>query len=124
MKGERTMRRVLAPVVLLTDDGGENTKARTHDAFSGHLESSRGGHSNFGRLTSTALPIVGPTGRANPWAEAKGQGCDTTVILAYWPEESKGQNDVPQLQDRLPQVWKDSQGPTALPLLPMPQDVF
>jgi hypothetical protein len=31
-----------------------------------------------------------------PRADAKGQGCHTAVILAHTPEESKGQNDVPQ----------------------------
>lgn len=36
---------------------------------------------------------------ACPRAEAKEQGCYTAVILAHTPEESKGQNDVPQLQN-------------------------
>ena len=35
---------------------------------------------------------------ACPRAEAKEQGCYTAVILAHAPEESKGQNDMPQLQ--------------------------
>lgn len=30
------------------------------------------------------------------------------VILAQRPEESKGQNDVPQLPHRMPKVWKDA----------------
>jgi hypothetical protein len=42
---------------------------------------------------------------AYPRAEAKGQVCDTAVILAHRPEESKGQNDVPQLQSRVMRGW-------------------
>jgi hypothetical protein len=38
------------------------------------------------------------------------------VILAHEPEESKGQNDLPQLQDRMPKVWKDPQGPATVSL--------
>jgi hypothetical protein len=38
---------------------------------------------------------------AYPRAEAKGQSCNTAVILAHRSEESKGQNDVPQLQNRV-----------------------
>ncbi|MGI0080082.1 MAG: hypothetical protein ACRECH_10705 [Nitrososphaerales archaeon] len=72
----------------------------------------------------TAPPIALTTGRACPRAEAKEQGCDTVVILAHTPEESKGQNDVPQLHDRVPQVWEDTQRSATLPLLPVPKDVF
>ena len=42
---------------------------------------------------------------ACPRAEAKEQGCDTAVILAHAPEESKGQNDVPQLQNGVQAIW-------------------
>jgi hypothetical protein len=61
---------------------------------------------------------------AYPRTEAKGQGCHTAVILAQVTEESKGQNDVPQLPYRMPQVWKNSQSPAAISLLPMLQDLL
>ena len=105
------MRRVLAPAVLSTDDGGQNTKARIHYALPGRMDSGRGGHSNFDALTSTALPIVDATGRANPQGRGRKDGVSTpTVIFALCLEESKGENDVPQLQNQMPEVWTRPQG--------------
>ena len=118
------MRRVSAPAVLLTDDGGHNTKTGTHDAFSGRMDSGCGGLSGSGRMRLTALPVVRATGRAYPWAEAKGQDLSSTSILALRPEESKGQNDMPQLPNRMPSIWEDPQGPAAVSVLPMLQDVL
>jgi hypothetical protein len=68
---------------------------------------------------------------ANGWNRLRGmssgmsrrQGWKPAVILAQRPEESKGQNDVPQLQDRMPQIRKNSQRPTALSLLPVLQNL-
>jgi hypothetical protein len=61
---------------------------------------------------------------AYPRAEAKEQGCHTAVILAQSPEESKGQNDLSQLPDRMSKIWENSQRPATLPLLPVLQDVL
>ena len=99
------MRRVEAPAVLSTDDGGKNTKAGIHDAFSGRVDSGRGGLVISERVHLTALPIVEATGRAYPLAEAKGQDLASMFILALRPEESKGQNDLPQLPHEMPKVW-------------------
>lgn len=52
------------------------------------------------------------------------QGWKPAVILAQQSEESKGQNDVPQLQDRMPKIWEDRQRPATVSLLPVPQDLF
>lgn len=118
------MRRVEAPAVPSTDDGGNYMKARTLDAFSGLGDSGRGGLALSGRLHLAALPMALTTGRAYPRAEAKGQDLSSASILALRPGESKGQSDLPQLQDSMPAIWKDSQGPAAVSVLPVPQDVF
>ncbi len=52
------MKRVLAPAVLSTDDGGRNTKAQTQLAFSGRLDLGRGGLAISGRMNLTALPVA------------------------------------------------------------------
>jgi len=52
-------------------------------------------------------------------AKAKEQGCDTAAILAQEPEEIKGQNDLPQLPVRMPEIRKDSQWPARVSLLSM-----
>lgn len=117
--GELAVRRFVAPGVLSTDVGGRNTKAQTHDAFSGLVDSGRGGLLNSGRLHLTALPVAETTGRAYPRAEAREQGFDTSVILAHWPEESKGQNDLPQLPKSVQEIREGSKGASALPLLPV-----
>ena len=78
------MRRLLAPTDLLTVSGGENTKARTQDAFSGRMDAGRGGLAIVsGRAQLTALPIVDATGRAHPqgWSQKDGV-CRPTVIFA------------------------------------------
>ena len=121
--GEQIVRRVIAPAVLSTDDGGQNTKARTHDAFSGRMDSGRGGLFVSGRVHLTALPIVEATGRAYPLAEAKGLDLLSVSILALRPEESKSQNDLPQLPHEMPEIWKRPQRQSALPLLQVLQDL-
>lgn len=55
---------------------------------------------------------------------SQGQGFELAVILALRPEESKGQNDVPQLPYRMPKIRKDTYGPTEIPLLPVLQDLL
>jgi hypothetical protein len=47
-----------------------------------------------------------------------------TVIFALAPEESKGENDLVQLSDRMSEIWENSQRATALSLLPVLQNVF
>jgi hypothetical protein len=61
---------------------------------------------------------------ACPRAEAKEQGCDTTVILAPKPEESKGQNHMPQLSFKVLSFRERPQGKPAIPLLPVLQEVL
>ena len=46
------------------------------------------------------------------------------VIFALGTEESKGENDVPQLPDRMQEIRKDSQGATALSWLSVLQNIF
>jgi hypothetical protein len=46
------------------------------------------------------------------------------VIFALGSEESKEENDVPQLPDRMQKVWEDSQRPATVSLLPMLQNLF
>jgi hypothetical protein len=109
-KGEQNVRRVEAPAVLSTDDGGQNTKAQIHSACIGRVDLGRGGLAVTERVHLTALPIVEATGRAYPLAEAKGQDLASMSILALRPEESKSQNDLPQLPHEMSEVWKRSQG--------------
>lgn len=116
------MRTVLAPAVLSTDDGGRNTKAQTHEAFSGLVDSGRGGFAISGRMSLTALPVASTTGRAYPRTEAKGQDLSSMFILALRSEESKGQNDVPQLPDSMQEIRERSQGLPALLLRPVLKD--
>ncbi len=73
MKGAQPVRRVEAPADLPAVSGGNYTKAQTHDAFSGLVDSGRGGLAISGRLHLNALPVAGTIGRAYPRAEAKGQ---------------------------------------------------
>ena len=121
--GEQIVRRVAAPAVLSTDGGGHNIKAQTHDAYQGRMDSGCGGLVVSGRVHLTALPIVEATGRAYPLAEAKGQDSSSISILALTPEESKSQNDLPQLPHEVPEVWERPQRESALPLLPVLQDL-
>ena len=71
-----------------------------------------------------------PTSGANhPWGTSSGRSqkdgvSRPAVILAHRPEESKGQNDVPQLQGRMPEIWKDPERSATVPLLPVPQDLL
>jgi hypothetical protein len=58
----------------------------------------------------TALPIVEATGRAYPWAEAKGQDLRSVSIVALRPEEIKGQNDLPQLPIQMSEVRERPEG--------------
>jgi hypothetical protein len=103
--GAKTVRRVKAPAVLSTDDGGHNTKARTHDAFSGRVDSGRGGLVVSGRVHLTALPVVEATGRAHPQGVSqKDEVSGPSVIFALRFGESKGENDLPQLQEQMPEV--------------------
>jgi hypothetical protein len=105
------VRRVVAPAVLSTDDGGQNTKARTHDAFSGRVDSGRGGLFVSGRVHLTALPIVDATGRAHPQGRSRKDGVSTpAVIFALCLEGSKGENDLPQLPHKMPRIWERPQG--------------
>ncbi len=66
-----------------------------------------------------------PTSGANhPWGTSSGRsqkdGVSTpTVIFALAPEESKGENDLPQLPNRMQEIWKDSQRSAAISLLSM-----
>jgi len=41
------------------------------------------------------------------------------VIFALAPEESKGENDLPQLPDRMQEIWKDPEEPATVSLLSM-----
>jgi len=118
------VRRVEALAVPSTDDRGNYTKAGTLDAFSGRLDSGRGGLALSGRLNLIALPVAVTIGRAYPLAQAKGQDLSSTSILALRPEESKGQNDTPQLPKRMPPIWKDPQGPTSVSVLPVLQNLL
>src|SRR5437016_14114545 len=71
-----------------------------------------------------------PTSGSNhPWGTSSGRSqkdgvSRPAVILAHRLEESKGQNDVPQLQERMPEIWKDPERSATVPLLPMPQDLL
>jgi hypothetical protein len=118
------MRRVEAPADPLTASRGNYAKAQTHDALSGRVDSGRGGLANSGRLHLTALPMAGTIGRAYPWAEAKGQDLSSTSILAHGPKKGKGQSDVPQLPNRMQAIWKDAEGPAAVSVLPVPENLF
>ena len=70
-----------------------------------------------------------PTNSANYlWGTSSGRshkdGVSTpAVILAQRPEESKGQNDVPQLSNGVQEVRERSEGLPALPLPPVLQDI-
>ena len=119
------MRRVAAPAVLSADDGGQNMKAGTHGALSGRVDPGRGGLFVSERVRLTALPVASTIGRAHPQEVSPKDGVATpTVIFALCLEESKGENDVPQLPDRKPKIWKDPQGPATLSLLPVLQDIL
>ena len=102
------MLRVLASSNLLTVGRGENTKALPHDSLTGLVESGRGGLiAVSGRAQLTALPIVDATGRAHPQGVSlKDEVSGPVVIFALRFEESKGENDLPQLQNQMPEVWK------------------
>jgi len=66
-----------------------------------------------------------PTSRGNyPWGtslrRSQKDGVSTrTVIFAHAPEESKGENDLPQLPNRMPEIWGDPEGPPTVSLLSM-----
>jgi hypothetical protein len=47
-----------------------------------------------------------------------------TVIFALVLEESKGENDLPQLPNRMQETWKDPQGSATVSLLSLLQDLF
>jgi hypothetical protein len=99
------MRRVLAPAVLSTDDGGQNTKAQIHYALAGRMDSGRGGLFVSGRVHLTALPVASTIGRAHPQGRSRKDGVSTpAVIFALCLEESKGENDLPQLPHAMPEV--------------------
>ena len=73
----------------------------------------------------SAPPIAGNYRQGSSSGRSRKDGVSRpAVILAHWPEESKSQNDLPQLPDRMPQVWKDPQGPATVPLLSVPEDIF
>jgi hypothetical protein len=111
VKGGQTMRRVLAPAVLSTDDGGQNTKAQIHNACLGRVDSGRGGLFASGRVHLTALPVASTIGRAHPQGVSqKDEVSRPSVIFALRFGESKGENDLPKLPHELPEIWKRPQG--------------
>jgi hypothetical protein len=72
-----------------------------------------------------APPIADDDRQGTSSGRSRKDGVSTpAVILALGSEESKGENDVPQLPDRMQKVRKDSQRPATLSLLPMLQNVF
>jgi uncharacterized protein (DUF2237 family) len=72
-----------------------------------------------------APPISGNYRQGTSSGRSRKDGVSTpTVIFALAPEESKGENDVPQLPDRMQKACKDSQGPATVSLLPMLQNLF
>jgi hypothetical protein len=54
---------------------------------------------------------------------SQGQGCEPAAILALRPEESKGQNDVPQLPERVQEIWENAEGSATISVLPMSQNL-
>ena len=119
------MRRVEAPAVLSTDDGGRNTKAQPHDAFSGRMDSDRGGLVVSGRVHLTALPVAGNYRQGHPQGVSrKDEVSRPAVIFALRFGESKEENDLPQLPHTMPEVWERPEGKSALPLLPVLQDLL
>jgi hypothetical protein len=46
------------------------------------------------------------------------------VIFALGTEESKGENDLPQLPNRMQEIWEDAEGSATVSLLSMLQNVF
>jgi hypothetical protein len=73
---------------------------------------------------------IGPTGGGNQRqgtssGRSRKDGVSRpAVIFALGSEESKGENDVPQLPDRMQKVWENSQRPAAVSPLPMLQKLF
>jgi hypothetical protein len=68
---------------------------------------------------------ISPTNSCNyPWGTSSGRSrkdgvSRPSVIFALGPGESKGENDLPQLPDRMPEIWEDSEGSATVSLLPM-----
>jgi hypothetical protein len=103
------MRRVIAPAVPLTGDGGHNMKALPQDAFTGHLELSRGGHLHSGRPTSTALPIAANYRQGSSSGRSQKDGVSTpAVIMAQSLKKGKSQNDLPQLPEPMEEIRERS----------------
>jgi hypothetical protein len=74
--------------------------------------------------------VNSPADGANHWqgtssGRSRKDGVSTpAVIFAPGSEESKEENDVPQLPDRMQKVRKDSRRPATVSLLPVLQDLF
>ena len=104
---ETTMRREKACSFQLTEAVGDNTKAQTHDAFSGRLDSGRGGLFVSGSMVLTALPVVSATGKAKS-ARGVSRNADHQSHYRLALRERQGRNDVPQLPDSMQEVWERS----------------
>jgi hypothetical protein len=101
------MRRAKAPAVPSTDSRGDNTKAQTHDAFSGRLDSGRGGLFVSGSIVVAALPVASTTGRAKS-ARGVSRNADHQSHYRLALRERQDRNDVPQLPDSMQEVWERS----------------
>jgi hypothetical protein len=99
------MRREEAHGFLLTEAVGDNTKAQTHDAFSGRLDSGRGGLYVSGSNVVTALPVALTTGKAKS-ARGVSRNADHQSHYRLASRERQGRNDMPQLPDSMQKVWE------------------
>jgi len=56
-----------------------------------------------------APPIAGNYRQSTSSGRSRKDGVSTpAVIFALAPEESKGENDLPQLSNRMQEIWKDT----------------
>jgi hypothetical protein len=75
--------------------------------------------------TILAPPIADDYRQSASSGRGRKDGVSTpTVIFALAPEQSKGENDVPQLPDRMQKVREDSQRPATVSLFPVLQNLF
>lgn len=98
IRKDATMRRVLAHRFQLTETVGDNMKAQTHLAFSGRLDSGRGGQFSMDVTNLAALPVAPTTGKAKP-ARGVSRNADPQSHYRLALRERQDRNDVPQLQD-------------------------
>jgi hypothetical protein len=89
------------------------------------MDTGRGGQLALsGRVQLIARPVASTIGRAHPQGWSRKDGVSRpTVIFTPCLEESKGENDLPQLQNQMSEVRKRPQGQSAIPLLLMLQDL-